>query len=112
MLAIITNPVRLTRNLEPLVRAIRLDPVGRNKDNALYTYLMIHVYLAQKKNCPFKICPVCLYESLCPGFSYLKNHIQFSLGTKAEPPCSREAVTAPTEETTGADMGADQSVGI
>lgn len=55
MLAIITNPVRLTRNLEPLVRAIRLDPVGRNKDNALYTYLMIHVYLAQKKNCPFKI---------------------------------------------------------
>ena len=64
------------------------------------------------ENCPFKICPVCLYESLCPGFSYLKNHIQFSLGTKAEPPCSREAVTAPTEETTGADMGADQSVGI
>lgn len=27
----------------------------RNKDNALYTYLMIHVYLVQKKNYPFKI---------------------------------------------------------
>lgn len=55
MLAIIINPVRLTRNLEPLVRAIHLDPVVKNKDTALYTYLMIHVYLAQKKNCPFKI---------------------------------------------------------
>lgn len=27
----------------------------RNKDATLYTYLMIHVYLAQKKNYPFKI---------------------------------------------------------
>ena len=51
MLAITINPVRLTRNLEPLVRAIRLDPAVRNTDTALYTYLMIHVYLAQKKNC-------------------------------------------------------------
>ena len=54
MLVIIINPVRLTRNLEPLVRALHLDSVVRNKDTALYTYLMIHVYLAQKKNYPFK----------------------------------------------------------
>lgn len=51
---VIINPARLTRNLEPLARTLHLDAVVRNKDTALYTYLMIHVYPAQKKNYPFK----------------------------------------------------------
>lgn len=36
-------------------QGLHLDSMLRNKDIALYTYAMIHVYLAQKKNYPFKI---------------------------------------------------------
>lgn len=59
MLVIIINPVRLTRNLEPLARAYIWILWSETKMMHSYTNVMIHIDLAQKKSYPFKIINSC-----------------------------------------------------